>query len=312
MSHGENKTRQWTGWLALACVLALGQLVGCTDGDGLFSETAGATEATSSTPGTSEPPGAGGGGADAEPPLGTGGSTSSGAGGAADPDPSGLPDLGSLVVLGDSIGAGGGEGPFYYDELLALLEVFYAKTIHYVNHAQAGSTTMALEKQIAALPAELPGPVAVVITSGGNNMIYSSLQIMTGLDQLARDRMGGHIDGALSALLVPDRFGSGVTVHVLEANIYDASDGQGNFGSGGCAVLFNVPSGSAAIFDSWNAVIADQVTAHGQTLIDIHASFTGHGFNSPPSWYVSDCVHPNVTGHGMLTQSFATEITGAP
>jgi len=300
-------------WLTVICAVALILLImGCSDGDHLFSETAPLGEATSSSSGSAEPPGAGGFGGQAPTPPGEGGATSSGAGGAPPPDPSGLPDLGSLVVLGDSISDGGGEGPFYYDELLTLLETFYGKTLTYVNHAKAGTTTLALEAQIAALPAELPGPVAVVITSGGNNMIYNSLQIMTGLDQLARDRMAGHIDGALGALLAPDRFGSGIAVHVFEANIYDASDGQGNFGSGGCAVIFNVPNGSDPIFDSWNAVIADQVAGHGQTLIDIHTDFAGHGFNSPPSWYVPDCVHPNTTGHGMLTAAFATEITGAP
>ncbi len=38
-----------------------------------------------------------------------------------------------------------------------------------------------------------------------------------------------------NTLLEPDRFGSGVSVRVFETNIYDASDGQGNFGANACA-----------------------------------------------------------------------------
>src|SRR5688572_5272132 len=51
--------------------------------------------------------------------------SSSGAGGSTSTP--GLPDLGALVVLGDSISDGGGEGPFYYDLLLADLEAHYDK-----------------------------------------------------------------------------------------------------------------------------------------------------------------------------------------
>jgi lysophospholipase L1-like esterase len=313
MSVGNEQMAPWAGCIGLVGLLALTAAAGCVDG-GLFSESGVAKPASTGGSTTGETTGAGGaaGGGDLVPPTGDGGATSSGAGGSTDLGAGGQSDLGSLVVLGDSISAGGGEAPFYYDQLLAELETHYGKTVDYVNHAQAGSTTLALEGQIAALPDQLVGPVAVVITSGGNNMLYCALQILTGVDQIARDRMADHIDLALTTLLEPDRFGSGVSVRVFEANIYDASDGQGNFGANACAMPLNVPNGSAAIFDQWNDVISDQVSAHGQTLIDIHADFSGHGFNSPPSWYATDCVHPNATGHGELTQIFLAQITGAP
>ncbi len=237
-------------------------------------------------------------------------STTSGAGGGAEGGP-GLPDVGTLVVLGDSISDGGGQGPFYYDLLLDDLEAHYQRSITFERKAQAGTTTLFLAGQIAALPAELEGPVAVVITSGGNNMQYNVAQILTGLDQNARDRMGEHIDAALTELTSPDRFGAGVQVAVYEANVYDASDGEGNFGDSGCAMPLNAPDGSAGFFADWNAVIAEQVLAHQQRLIDIHAHFAGHGFNMPPSWYAADCVHPNAVGHAAIRDLLFTAITGS-
>jgi lysophospholipase L1-like esterase len=244
---------------------------------------------------------------------GASGSGASGSGGSGAGSSSGMAELGTLVVLGDSISDGGGEAPFYYDLLVADLEAHYGHALGYENHAAAGSTTMALAGQIAELPAELTGPVAVAITSGGNNMQYKVLQILTGVDQGARDRMAGHIDEALAELLAPDRFGVGVEVRVFEANIYDASDGQGNFGSNGCAMPIDAPDGSAEFFTNWNAVIAAGVAAHAQTLIDFHGHFVGHGFNTPPpSWYADDCIHPNAAGHAEISHLFKSAITGQP
>jgi lysophospholipase L1-like esterase len=233
-----------------------------------------------------------------------GGAGGSGVGGTADSGTA----VGTLVVLGDSISDGGGEAPFYYDVLLAELETHYGKTIAYENHAQAGTTTLFLAGQIEQLPTELEGPVAVVITSGGNNMQYNIFQILLGADQMARDNMSGHIDDALTELLVPDRFGSGVSVTVFETNVYDASDGQGDYGSNGCVMPIDAPNGSAGFFADWNTVIADQVSAHGQQLIDIHTHFAGHGFIGAPNWYAADCVHPNTFGHAEISELMLASI----
>jgi hypothetical protein len=232
--------------------------------------------------------------------VGTGG----GAGG-----PVGLEELGSLVVLGDSIGDGGGQGPYYYDLLRDSLEAEYGP-IEYRNRAESGSKTSALVGQISGLPSALPGPVAVAITSGGNDMKDNLIQILAGLDGPARTQMGNNVDAALDALLTPDRFGSGVAVHVFFATIYDASDGAGNYQSGGCVIDMNSPSSTDPFFESWNDEIGARVGGQGQTVADMHAHFYGHGFNNPPSWYASDCTHPNTTGHAELQDLFFGLITG--
>ena len=250
---------------------------------------------------------------------GQGGAGVTGSGGAAQAGPSattgspppGLDDVGTLVVLGDSIGDGGGQGPFYYQLLRDALSAHYGKTIAYHNNAESGSKTGALLGQIDDLPNALVGPVAVAITSGGNDMKDSIGMILTGTDGPAREQMGSNIDAALGALLSPDRFGPGVAVHVFEANIYDASDGQGNYASGGCVINMNSPGSVDPYFDSWNGEIAERVAGHTQTLADMHGWFYGHGFNNPPSWYAGDCTHPNSVGHDRLHELFFSLITGA-
>ena len=278
---------------------AAGGAAGSTSG-GAAGTAAGGTSAGGSAGASSGGTSAGGSGG-----SGTGGSGTGGGAGAA-----ALPTLGSLVVLGDSMSDGGGIGPFYYNLLQQDLKTKYG-AINYKNNAQSGSKTSALSGQIKNLQATLPGPVAVCITSGGNDMKAELAAIVLGADGPARATMGANISAALDALLAPGRFGAGVAVHVFEANIYDASDGQGNFSANNCAFgkgLPAIPTGT--FFANWNGEIAKQVGAKQQWVADIHGLFGNHGFNHPPSWYASDCTHPNTTGHDQLRRYFYFKITG--
>jgi lysophospholipase L1-like esterase len=228
----------------------------------------------------------------------------------ADSGPQGLATLGALVVLGDSISDGGGSGPFYYDLLKQDLAARYGM-IAYQNKAQSGSKTGALSSQIDSLPKTLAGPVAVCITSGGNDMKAALPLIIAGTDQAARTQMGTNIQTALTKLLAPGRFGTNVPVHVFEANIYDASAGKGDFGSHGCAFGQGLPTlPSDAWFASWNGVISMQVSSKSQVLADIHKHFYAHGYAGNPSWFASDCTHPNTLGHDQLRRLFYLLITG--
>lgn len=224
--------------------------------------------------------------------------------------PQGLASLGALVILGDSMSDGGGQAPFYYDLLRQDLATLYGN-VQYAHAAQSGSQTSALAKQIDSLPKSLPGPVAVCITSGGNDMKAALPLVLTGTDGAVRAQMGANIQTALSKLLAPGRFGPNVAVHVFEANIYDASDGKGDYGSHGCAFGKGVPATPTdGFFKAWNGEIAAQISAKGQALDDIHAAFYGHGYSGNPSWYWTDCTHPNALGHDQLRRQFYALITG--
>src|SRR5262249_23445343 len=158
--------------------------------------------------------------------------------------------------------------------------------IAYQNKAQSGSTTQALVSQINSLPAVLPGPVAVVVTSGGNDMKAALVQVILGQDGPAKMQMDANIKAALDALLMPGRFGAGVQVYVFEGNIYDASDGAGDFGMHNCAFGKGVPAiPTDPFFNAWNGVILNEVQAHAEVQVDMHAYFYGHGYKSVPDWY---------------------------
>ncbi|MCA9622226.1 MAG: SGNH/GDSL hydrolase family protein [Myxococcales bacterium] len=306
-------------WVAGAILVALG--CGGADGDPGGSGAAGPGSSNSSSGagaggsgGEAASSGAGAGGASSSSGAGGAGgegTASGGAGSGGSPAPEGLPDVGSLVVLGDSISDGGGQGPYYYNLLRSSLETFYGKTLSYSRKAQSGSKTSALVGQVNSLPGSLPGPVVVTITSGGNDMKDNLVAILAGLDGPARQQMGSNIASALDALLAPGRFGAGVEVHVFYANIYDASDGQGNYASGGCTINIDSPGSTDPYFDNWNGEIALRLGTAGQVLADMHMHFDGHGFNHPPKWYANDCTHPNTTGHAQVEAMFYELITGA-
>ncbi|HWB76270.1 MAG TPA: SGNH/GDSL hydrolase family protein [Nannocystaceae bacterium] len=249
-----------------------------------------------------------------EPSTHSGSSSTTGSSDAGDDTttggPIGLPSLGSLVVLGDSISDGGGQPPYYYALLRDDLDAHYGG-IEYVNNAESGSETGDLLGQVNGLPDALPGPVAVVITSGGNDMKSAIQQIVIGADGPARTAMQGHVAAALDALLAPNRFGAGVEVFVFEGNIYDASDGAGDFGAHDCAFGGGLPAiPTDPIFENWNSALAETIADKGQTSVDMHAWFYGHGYASAPSWYAGDCTHPSTVGHEELQKLFHWHITG--
>jgi len=227
------------------------------------------------------------------------------------PPPPPMTSLGALVILGDSISDRGGQSPFYYDLLRADLGAKFG-AIAYRSAAQSGSKTSALASQIDSLPRALPGPVAVCVTSGGNDMKATLPQIVLGADGVARAQVASNVGAALDKLLAPGRFGAGVQVRVFEANVYDASDGRGDFGSHGCAFGQGLPAfPTDAYFANWNGDIARAVTSRGQTAADLHGWFRGHGYAGAPSWYAADCTHPNALGHDQVRRMFYQAITGA-
>lgn len=310
------------GWLVVAIVGCGGDGGGMTEEGGPVSVSVGSAGTTDDDGSSGEPETSADTGVATSDATGTSvddtgttavaddGSTGPGEESTGEPPPMGLPDVGSLVILGDSIGDGGGQAPYYYTLLRDDLAAHYGG-IEYVNRAQSGSETGALVGQVNGLPATLPGPVVVVITSGGNDMKSNIPAVVAGLDGAMLAAVSANIDAALEDLLAPNRFGAGVEVFVLEGNIYDASDGAGDFGQADCNFGNGLPAiPSDVFFDRWNDNIREAVEARGQTAVDMHEYFYGHGYHASPSWYASDCTHPNALGHDELHRLFYEHITG--
>jgi lysophospholipase L1-like esterase len=243
--------------------------------------------------------------------------------------------FGTYIVLGDSISDRGGKGPFFYDLLHQNDDTTYPSWkghdlstrfpgIQYVHAAVAGAVTGAygdaytagapvLSDQVAGLGSSYPGDILVTITIGGNDLNYHSGDAVLGTDGTDKQKFTTNLKAALDTLMTPGRLGSGKVV-VLEANIYDASDGKGDWITGGTSCpKFNVPSSEdQQVFAAWNKIITDAIAAHpGDYLFDIHNLFNGHGFNNTgDDWYFTDCIHPDEVGHHQLRREAWRLVTG--
>jgi lysophospholipase L1-like esterase len=243
--------------------------------------------------------------------------------------------FGTYISLGDSISAGGGAGPFFQDLLYQNDDTTYPAWkghdlatkfpgIKQVKAAMGGAITgpyndiytigaPQMITEINGLGMTYSGDVLITITIGGNDLNFHAPDAVNGLDAPDRMKFAANLKADLDALTASGRLGSG-KVAILEANVYDPSDGMGDFmsGGGGCP-KFNV-SGSqdTMVFGAWNDLISAAVSDHSMnaTMLDLHALFQGHGFNGMDNWFYSDCIHPNTKGYEQLRRAFWHMITG--
>jgi lysophospholipase L1-like esterase len=274
--------------------------------------------------------------------MGPGGSSSSGGGGSSSgsvpivgPVIAQTYQFGTYISIGDSISAGGGVGPFFNDLLFQNDDTTYPSWkghdlstkfpgIKQVKAAVGGAITgpyndvytigaPQMITEINGLGMAYAGDVLITITIGGNDLNFHAPDAVNGLDAPDKMKFAANLKTDLDALVASGRLGSGKVV-ILEANIYDPSDGMGNFtsGGGGCP-KFNAPaSEDAMVFGAWNDLIAAAVTDHmaNDNLLDLHALFQGHGFNGNDNWFYTDCLHPNQKGHEQLRRAFWHMVTG--
>ncbi len=236
--------------------------------------------------------------------------------------------VGTYIALGDSISDRGGASPYFYDLLHTDLEAKFpgltyvhgaqqnAITDVYSDNQPAGAPT--LKAQIAALGNAYPGDVVVSISIGGNDLNAHSLQAISNTDASLRAEFDAHLADELGELTTPGRLGSG-KVYIVLANIYDFTDGMGDFATVGCGPGVNISATAVNTgFGNWNAVLATNIGKVGGALYDMHADFLGHGYNNPDKtqlWYDAStdptvCLLPNATGHDEIRRSIYKILTG--
>jgi lysophospholipase L1-like esterase len=302
-------------------LLGLFLVVGCSGSDGASTDA----------------PADAGGGTDA-------GTTSNGDSGAAPAPDAGLPGIpvgtsyafGTYIALGDSISDRGGEAPFFYDLLLknddATYPAFKGKDlttrypgITYVHGAVAGAQTTVyhdetagafstLVDQVKALKNSYPGDVLITITIGGNDLNSHALDAIQGKDQQDKTELAAALKSTLGELTTAGRLGSG-KVLIVEGNVYDASDGTGNWGSvGRCGPKIDTgKAADTAAFTAWNDVIAQAIADVGDRdrALDLHGLFFGHGFTTTTDrWFAADCLHPVKKGHNVIRSEVWRILTG--
>lgn len=233
------------------------------------------------------------------------------------------------VILGDSISDGGGTGPFYYNLLDANddarypdaagkdFKTLYGSDIKIVKASKAGSRAQNLGGQINTITGPLPGPVLVTITIGGNDVQAALGKILSGGDVTPdRESFREFLDGAIAMLKTPDKFGPGVEVSVFMTNVYDPSDGTGNFkfatGTKCSGALGFYPAGkpTSPDLDPFETIFDDVAAKYKDVhVLDLRAKFKGHGVPAAETWFVGDCIHPNTPGHDAVRDLFWDAIT---
>jgi len=258
--------------------------------------------------------------------TGGGGGGDTGTGGNAGPTLPADAKVGTYIALGDSISDQGGTGPFFYDLLNADLTAKFPGLV-YVHGAQQGAITDVfsdnvpsgaplLKTQIDALGHSYTGDVIVTITIGGNDLNAHAIAAISNTDADLRAQFDAHLADELGELTTPGRLGSG-KVYVVLANIYDFTDGQGDFATVKCGPGANVmPSRDTMVFDAWNGMTSASLAKVAGTLYDMHANFMGHGYNNMDMsqvWYDSaSCIHPTALGHDAIRKSIYEIVTGSP
>lgn len=213
----------------------------------------------------------------------------------------------TYVIIGDSISDRGGDGPYFYDLVDEDLKAKLGD-VRVEKASKAGAISPDLPGQVTSLPAELPGPVAVSVTVGGNDMQLAAINILTGNDATDRAAYTKNVTTAYDELLTDGRFGPGVKVTIFHSTIYDPTDGEGNFKEAGCpGYLAAIPKQpTTAFWDAWNADAATALAKYGPAVVTVRTreTFQGHGVGKPDTWFNKDCIHPNKAGHQALRELF--------
>lgn len=212
------------------------------------------------------------------------------------------------VILGDSISDGGGEGPFFY----SLLDQQLGAGVKVVKASKGGARAQNLGGQIGTIAGPLEGPVVVTITIGGNDVTAALGKILTGGDDTKeRADFKEFLDLSIAELKKPDRFGPGVQVTVYMTNVYDPSDGTGNFKfqsgtkCGGALGFYPAGKPTAPQLDPWEAIFPEVAGKYADVhVLDLRTKYQGHGVPAAEPWFVTDCIHPNAKGHAAIRDLF--------
>lgn len=249
----------------------------------------------------------------------------------------------TLVVVGDSIsdvgGDGGGQQPFYRTLLVQNDDSLYPAwkgldlhtcwgldpTANVVKVSVGGaiatenpsSGASILLDQVKNLPASLPGPVLVVGTIGGNDVLAGFLDYLSGNQQAQQADLNAFLKGwddAMTELTKPNRFGPGVRVDVLITNIYDPTGGSGDWtyapeskACPGELALWPKNTPTSPVLKPWNNALVQEAAKYPHVyLMDLHGEFLNHQVDTPnpQNWFHDDCIHPNSLGQEHIRELF--------
>jgi lysophospholipase L1-like esterase len=243
-----------------------------------------------------------------------------------------------LVFLGDSItdGVGASREQLAYPALLTsnasrqwpdhdevAIDRSFPSVTEVIDVSVGGATTStmirdqlpALESQVGGFPAS--GETIVVYTIGGNDA-QGALNPLVDADEVMAETLA-NMEEIIDWFLDPGRFPDGV--HVYLTNVYEPTDGEGQYA--GCFFGFNFGA-RLPVLEQFNADLRDLGEDKGVSVVDLRGHFLGHGFYhdddatphydaaDPTLWLEEDCIHPNDRGHHEIRRLFHAAIEAEP
>jgi lysophospholipase L1-like esterase len=228
-------------------------------------------------------------------------------------------DVERVIFLGDSITASPYLTPPWSDRIRDDLRAAFGADVEIHNYAVGGARTEhVLEDQIPNIDTTSIKPTLVMFTIGGND----ALQVIGSDVDTALAHMEDKMDNlraVLEFLDDPTNFPGGT--YVIYSNIYDPTDGEGDFTHCGIGAMYEdwpEVEELATIVNGWYEDLADEF---GFAVLDMHSLFLGHGWNNDdtenpyycngcepdcpcPRWFDFTCIHPNAAGHEALAGFF--------
>lgn len=251
-----------------------------------------------------------------------------------------------VVFLGDSITAGTPPTPdvdFYRNELSGLLQERFGPDLEIVDCSEFGARADdLLQHEDRQLNLCFPEGVEekrtlLIMTMGGNDMMAAAELIAAGgteadataLVQEALDytdeafawiREGSDLDGPAPERST--RFPAGV--FMVFSNVYEFTDATGDLGSCPMAATLGFDYVIPQLRDGYvwvSEAYMELSVRYRFDLILMLEQFCGHGYHAGEEdnecfrgadaelWFDGTCIHPNPTGHEVISDMFFTVVT---
>jgi lysophospholipase L1-like esterase len=224
-----------------------------------------------------------------------------------------------VIFLGDSITASPYLTPPWSDRIRDDLRGLFGGSVEFQNYAVGGSKTEdVLEDQLPRIDTDSAKKTLVMFTIGGNDALQViGEDVATSLAHM--EEKLENLRNILTWLFAPANFPGGV--YVVYMNIYDPTDGEGDFTHCGIGMAYEDWPDVDELATTINGRYLELAMEFGADLLDGHGLFAGHGWNNNdaanpyychgceptcpcPRWLDFTCIHPNSDGHEALAGFF--------
>jgi lysophospholipase L1-like esterase len=230
-----------------------------------------------------------------------------------------------VIFLGDSITA----TPYYLaipwsDVIKPRLRTLFGSGVEFQNYAAWGAKTEDVrDDQLPSIDTASTKRTLVMMTVGGND----ALQVIGEPAEVSLAHMETKmaiLEEIIQWIIDPAHFPGGV--YLIYSNMYDPTDGVGDFTHCGLGVSYGDWPALPEIEPIANSWFLDLAMTYHVDMLEMHGLFLGHGYHNNditnpwychdcapdcpcPRWFDLTCIHPTGDGHAALAGFFYGMIT---